>query len=150
MDSTTIVMSKTVLDAIIELRRAAARAAVATFTGDISGRQVAILREIRESDSISQVNLARATASDPSLVVRLLDNLEKRGFVKRQRSKVDRREMAVSLTPRGLEVLGPLDDALARLTSAAENDLTAKERATFVALAAKIARSLTTVAANSF
>lgn len=39
----------TVVEAIIELRRAAARAAAATFTGDISGRQAAVLREIRAS-----------------------------------------------------------------------------------------------------
>lgn len=141
-------MSTTVLDAIIDLRRAAARAAAATFSGDISGRQAAILREIRASGPVSQVSLARATASDPSFVVRLLDDLEKRGLVSRHRSKTDRREMAVSLTPLGRKALGPLDAAHARLASATEGELTVEERSVFIALAAKIGRSLAVVAAG--
>jgi len=139
----------TVVEAIIELRRAAARAAAATFTGDISGRQAAVLREIRASGPVSQVSLARATASDPSFVVRLLDDLESRGLVSRRRSMTDRREMAVALTPRGRRALGPVDVAHARLARATEGDLTAEERAAFVALAAKIGRSLAAVAASA-
>ncbi|MDP1822608.1 MAG: MarR family transcriptional regulator [Archangium sp.] len=136
-------MSTIVLDAIAQLRRSVARAAATAFPEVGSGRQAAILRELRSSGPISQVSLARATASDPSFMVRLLDDLEERGLVRRSRSKADRREMAVGLTPKGRKALGPLDAALERLGEATEAGLTARERAVFVTLAGKIGRSLT-------
>ena len=137
-------MSTNVLDVIIQLRRAVARAAALTFTGDISGRQAAILREIGACGPVTQVGLARATASDPSALVRTLDDFEKREFVERHRSELDRREMLVSLTAKGRKVLGPLDVAHKRLADATEAALSGDERRAFVALAEKIRSSLTT------
>ncbi len=137
-------MSMNVLDAIVQLRRAVARMAALTFTGDISGRQAAILREIGSCGPVTQVGLARATASDPSALVRILDDLEKREFVERRRSESDRREMMVSLTAKGRKILGPLDVAHRRLADATATALTADERRVFVALAEKIRSSLTT------
>ncbi len=139
-------MSMELLSAIIELRRGLARAFSATFTGDISGRQAGLLREIRATPCTSQASLARATANDPSFVVRMLDQLERRGLVLRKQSQTDRREREVSLTPAGLAALEPLDaafDALAAATSAA---LSQREQAQFVALAGKITDSLVQVA----
>lgn len=149
MATTMMDMSTNVLDAIIELRRAASRAAAATFTGDVSSRQVVILRELRSSGPLSQVGLARATASDPSFIVRLLDDLEKRGLVSRQRSEADRREMVVALTPQGRKALKPLDSALRSLADAAGSELSAEEREIFIALAAKIGRSLMAIATGA-
>jgi DNA-binding MarR family transcriptional regulator len=144
MDVTMMDMSTTVLDAIIQLRRAVARVATLTFTGDISGRQAAILREIGSCGPVTQVGLARATASDPSALVRILDDLAKREFVERHRSETDRREMLVSLTAKGRKVLGPLSIAHKRLADATAAGLTGDERRVFVALAEKIRSSLTT------
>jgi DNA-binding MarR family transcriptional regulator len=137
-----MVMSTNVLDAIIQLRRAVARAAALTFSGDISGRQAAILREIGVCGPVTQVGLARATASDPSALVRILDDFEKREFVERRRSESDRREMLVSLTAKGRKVLGPLDVAHKRLADATASALTGEERRLFVALAEKVRSSL--------
>ena len=142
MAITIMDMATNVLDAIIQLRRAVARAAAVTFTGDISGRQAAILREIRTCGPISQVGLARATASDPSALVRILDDFEKRELVERQRSHSDRREMMVSLTHQGRKALGPLDVAHRRLAAAIAGPLSAEERRVFTALADKIRSSL--------
>jgi DNA-binding MarR family transcriptional regulator len=144
MDVTMMDMSTNVLDAIVQLRRAVARVATQTYTGDISGRQAAILREIGSCGRVTQVGLARATASDPSALVRILDDLEKREFVERHRSETDRREMLVSLTAKGRKVLGPLSVAHKRLADATAVALTGDERRVFVALAEKIRSSLTT------
>ncbi|MEO7995611.1 MAG: MarR family transcriptional regulator, partial [bacterium] len=122
-------MSTTLLDTIVTLKRTLARAAFAAFSGEVSARQTAVLREIRAAGPVSQVCLARATASDPSFIVRTLDDLEKRGLVTRQRSTTDRRERVVDLTPQGLEALGPLDVAYNRLADAVDQSLTTKERA---------------------
>jgi DNA-binding MarR family transcriptional regulator len=137
-------MSTNVLDAIIQLRRAVARVATLTFTGDISGRQASILRELGACGPVTQVVLARATASDPSAMVRILDDLEKRELVERRRSEADRREMMVSLTGKGRKALGPLDTAHKRLADATAAALTGDEKRVFVALAEKIRSSLTT------
>ncbi|MCG3136065.1 MAG: Transcriptional regulator SlyA [Planctomycetes bacterium] len=139
-------MSTDVERAVAELRRALARAAFATFTGDVTRRQANVLRELRASGPMSQVRLARATGSEQSSVVRALDDLEKNGLVERHRGKTDRRKKIVSLTPKGRAALGPLDGAHRRLARAAEADLNAEERAQFVALSAKIVRSLDAVA----
>jgi DNA-binding MarR family transcriptional regulator len=137
-------MSTNVLDAIIQLRRAVARMAALTFTADISGRQAGILRELGACGPVTQVGLARATACDPSAMVRILDDFEKREFVERRRSESDRREMLVSLTAKGRKLLGPLDVAHKRLADATAAALTGDERRVFVALAEKIRSSLTT------
>ena len=138
-------MSTNVLDAIIQLRRALARAFAVTFTGNISGRQSVILREIGTCGQVSQVALARATASDPSALVRLLDDLEQREFVERRRSETDRREMMVSLTSHGRKALKPLDAAHKRLADSAAEALTLDERRVFMTLAGKIQSCLTTL-----
>lgn len=143
---TIMAMSASMLEAIIQLRRALARAAAATFTGEISGREAAILRELRSSGPVAQVHLAHATASDPSAIVRSLDHLQRSGLLARHRSQTDRREMAVTLTPSGRKALGPLDVAHARLAEAMGKGLSSDERTVFIALAEKITRSLATVA----
>jgi DNA-binding MarR family transcriptional regulator len=135
-------MATIVLDAVIELRRALSRAAATLFSGEISTRQAAMLRELRASGPLSQVALARATASDPAFVVRLLDDLEERGLVNRSRSETDRRQMVVSLTADGRHALRPLDAVFGQLEHAAGGALTREERATFVALTRKVTRSL--------
>jgi DNA-binding MarR family transcriptional regulator len=145
MASTMMDMSTNVLGAIVQLRRALARAFAVTFTGDISGRQSVLLREIGTCGQVSQVALARATASDPSAVVRLLDELEARELVERRRSETDRREMMVSLTSHGRKALRPLDVLHKRLADAAAEALTVEERRVFVTLAEKIQSCLTTL-----
>lgn len=131
-----------VLEAIIQLRRALSRTAAAIFTDDISARQSVIMREIGACGSVSQVALARATAIDPSALVRLLDELTSRGMVERHRSEADRREMVVSLTAQGHKALKPLEAAHKRLADATAGALTLEERRIFVTLAAKIQTSL--------
>ncbi|MCA9641576.1 MAG: MarR family transcriptional regulator [Polyangiaceae bacterium] len=139
-------MSMDMLTAIIELRRGLVRAFSATFSGEISARQAGLLREIRATPGTSQAALARATVNDPSFVVRMLDQLERRGLVTRKQSATDRREREISLTKAGLKALGPLDatfDALAATTSKA---LSKSEQAQFIALASKITDALGQVA----
>jgi DNA-binding MarR family transcriptional regulator len=135
-------MSLDCLDAIIQLRRSLVRAAGAVFDGHLTPRQVALLRELRAAGPLTQVCLARATANDPSTIVRLLDDLEERGFVRRRRSETDRRAMTVSLTASGRKALGPLDESWRRLAHAAAGGLTAEERRVFVGLAHRIVGSL--------
>ncbi|MDI7274774.1 MAG: MarR family transcriptional regulator [Anaerolineae bacterium] len=67
----------------------------------ISGRQLAALRRLHEAGPVpvgqigAHLYLAESTTSE------LVDGLEDRGLVKRERSREDNRVAMVSLTPRG-------------------------------------------------
>jgi DNA-binding MarR family transcriptional regulator len=56
----------------------------------------------------------RMISHDPDMT-RLLDRLEKRGLITRERQKDDRRVVKTHITPEGLEVLKPLDYPLREL-----------------------------------
>jgi DNA-binding MarR family transcriptional regulator len=131
-----------VLDVIIRLSRAYRRAISHTFNEVTTARQASVLREIRAAETLSQVALARATTVDPSLLVRVLDDLEGRGLISRQRCAGNRREMAVSLTPQGHAELQEIDATFERLAKGASSELTITEKRSFIALAEKLLGSL--------
>jgi DNA-binding MarR family transcriptional regulator len=136
-------MSIDVVDAVRSLRRSLARAAAAAFrdTG-VGPKQFAVLHELRRVGSASQVQLARATASDPAAMMRAIDALERRGWVLRSSAGDDRRCKLVSLTPSGRRALGELDVAYKALRSLANGALSSNERRQFCAMAAKLATGL--------
>ncbi len=139
-------MSTNIIDAIVSLRRALVRAAHTTFPDDVSGRQASLMRELRSSGPLPQIALARATATDPSLIVRLLDDLERRDWVRRDRSTTDRRQRTVTLTPAGLAALQPLDACFVQLDTAAREALGPSEAETFIRLARSITGAFDTLA----
>src|SRR5207249_7479717 len=49
------------------------------------------------------------------LITRLLDRLEKQGWITRERQKDDRRVVKARMTARGLELLKPLDQPMRNL-----------------------------------
>jgi DNA-binding MarR family transcriptional regulator len=93
-----------------------------------------VLVVLDERPGVSQAELAEALGADPSTMVRMLDQLEKRRWVKREPSPVDRRSTLPVLTAAGRAIL---DEALPlviesdrRIASA----LTAPERETLLDL----------------
>ncbi len=63
------------------------------------------LRKINESDRISQVELAQAIDKDTASLTRILDILEKRGWVLRLKNEGDRRRFDLALTSEGDRVV---------------------------------------------
>jgi DNA-binding MarR family transcriptional regulator len=136
------------LDSMRALRRGLSRAAAAVFseTG-VGPKQVQILREIRSARGVSQVELSRATTTDPAGMMRALDALERRGWVERSECEDDRRRKLVSLTADGQRAMAELDVTYESLRKLANGALSSAERQQFCALAAKLAVTLEAAAA---
>jgi len=82
----------------------------------LSPTQYNVLRILRgagrEGRSCKEIG-DRLVARDPD-ITRLMDRLEKRGLVRRERSTEDRRIVTHSLTEDGLELVGRLDQPIER------------------------------------
>jgi DNA-binding MarR family transcriptional regulator len=75
----------------------------------LSGRQYMVLAVLSSDAPPSQLDLAGLCGLLPAQVVPVLDDMERRGFVARQRSETDRRRSVVNLTDKGREILEQAD-----------------------------------------
>ncbi len=102
---------------------------------------IGILRLISVEPGLSQQTLAGRLGVGPSRVVVLIDDLEKKDLVARERSARDRRNYELRLTDAGRDVMSRMRE----IGAAHENDLvaalSADERITLAALLTKIATS---------
>lgn len=93
-----------------------------------------VLATLDEFGPAAQAEIGRRVALDPSDMVDLLNDLEGRGFVRREQDSADRRRNIVTLTAAGSQALERFDGAI----SAAEDQLLASfsgsERATLLRL----------------
>jgi DNA-binding MarR family transcriptional regulator len=64
---------------------------------------------IAANPGCSQSDIARHIGTDKSIVVAIVDDLERRGLAERQRSTEDRRRNALTLTPAGHELMAEMD-----------------------------------------
>src|SRR6476661_2097963 len=76
----------------------------------LSGRQYMILAVLSTDAPPSQLELAALCGLLPAQVVPVLDELERRGFVARQRSETDRRRSVVRVTKAGEKLLAKADE----------------------------------------
>ncbi|MFL6550887.1 MAG: MarR family winged helix-turn-helix transcriptional regulator, partial [Povalibacter sp.] len=77
-------------------------AQAAAFAGhDLSFAQWLVLLKLKEGAAITASDLCRQMRHDNGALTRLLDQLEERGFLERQRSEEDRRVVRLDLTTAG-------------------------------------------------
>jgi DNA-binding MarR family transcriptional regulator len=80
----------------------------------LTGTQYNVLRILRgaEPEGLPCRGIAdRMITHDPD-ITRLLDRMEKRGLITRERQKDDRRVVKTRITPHGLALLRPLDQPM--------------------------------------
>lgn len=96
----------------------------------ITSPQLLCLMNVVESGELTVASIAKRVYLSPSTVVGILDRLEEKGLIERNRSKTDRRVVHVSATKTGIEFSknapSPLQDTLAQAMS----ELTELEQAT--------------------
>lgn len=85
-----------------------------TRTAELTGTQYNVLRILRGAgpEGLACRGIGdRMITHDPD-ITRLLDRMEKRGLIARERQEDDRRVVKARITPRGLALLKPLDQPM--------------------------------------
>jgi DNA-binding MarR family transcriptional regulator len=106
---------------------------------DLSPGRFATLMLIGRNPGISQTTLAAANGRDKSTLTPILEDLEKRGFVKREKMKSDRRSYQLTLTESGNRKLQELTACAKRHDENLDRIVGPKDRAKFLKILQKIA-----------
>lgn len=78
----------------------------------ITGPQLGCLTAIKENGPLTTTKLAQAVYLSPSTIVGIVDRLEEKNLVTRQRSSKDRRKVQIHLTGTGEQLLDKAPSAL--------------------------------------
>ncbi len=98
-----------------------------------------LLAVLDEGARETQATIADALGYDPSYLVGLLDELEKRALIERNRDPADRRRHIVRLTPAGKKTLAKLRALYARFNEEFFAPLSDEERSTLHELLYRLA-----------
>jgi DNA-binding MarR family transcriptional regulator len=105
----------------------------------ISPPHFGILRWIHANEGKNQRELSSHLGVVPSRLVVLLDELETKGLVARERSAQDRRSQQLQLTRKGSQLLEKVERIATAHDADLGSSLTAPERETLIELCAKLA-----------
>jgi DNA-binding MarR family transcriptional regulator len=95
----------------------------------LTGPQMLCLREIAEQGSLTTGSLALAIALSPATLTGILDRLEVRGLVSRERRPEDKRRVLVSLTALGRQMSQELPSPMQERFSDLLQELSSEEQA---------------------
>ncbi|MFI6522271.1 MarR family winged helix-turn-helix transcriptional regulator [Spirillospora sp. NPDC050679] len=110
----------------------------------IETRHFGVLAALDRHGPVSQRELSALLDLDKSAMVRIMDELERRGLAVRNRSAHDRRAYAVELTPQGREAARASAEAAARAAARLFGGLSPDDRGRLVAaLSGIISRAAT-------
>ncbi|MFH8346887.1 MarR family winged helix-turn-helix transcriptional regulator [Streptomyces sp. NPDC018045] len=103
-------------------------------------RHYAVLRYLATTEGALQRELSERLGYDPSAIVGLVDDLERKELVERRPAPGDRRSRVVALTRAGEAFLRDADDASRQVTDQLAGPLSPRERETLHDLLLRIAR----------
>jgi DNA-binding MarR family transcriptional regulator len=109
---------------------------------ELSFVQWLTLMKLREGDVATASDLCKAMHYDNGSVTRLLDQLEERGLLRRERSKTDRRVIMLKLTPGGEKKIAELIPVVVDSLNATLGDFSKAEFAQLTKLLNKLIASL--------
>src|SRR5690606_9908580 len=93
----------------------------------ISAKQFTVLSLIANNHGIAQVDIANALMTDRATMMAIVDRLEARGLITRERSLVDRRRQHLILTAKGMEALAHARRAVKRSEQKLTRNLSPEE-----------------------
>jgi len=134
------------LDTFIKLVRAAnslrARLVPALSDAHLTETQFGVLEVLFHLGPLCQRDIGEKLLTSGGNVTLVVDNLEKRGLVRRIRETADRRYVAVHLTPAGRRLIARVFPGHAARVTEALGALTASEQDALAALCRKLGLSL--------
>jgi DNA-binding MarR family transcriptional regulator len=112
------------------------RVAAAVEPAGITLQQFNVLRILRGAGDggTATLDVAERMVEQTPGITRLLDRLEAKGFVRRQRCPLDRRQNLCWITPRGTALLEQLDEPSLRASEACMGNLSRADQATLLRL----------------
>jgi MarR family transcriptional regulator for hemolysin len=100
------------------------------------------LRHLWESDGLAQVELSRRIGIETASSTAVIDQLEKRGLIRRRRDPSDRRRIIVTVTPAGRTLERPLTECAIAVNMRARHGLSKAEVAVLFHAVGKIIGNL--------
>lgn len=106
----------------------------------LTPKQFVAMEFISKNPCNSQKYIAENIGTAPAVMVGILDDLSKRGLLKRERSPHDRREYYVQLTPKGMSMLAEIRRLAFKVEDLYQKKtgMTEEERATILPILRKI------------
>lgn len=108
--------------------------------GGLTHGQFAVLEALLHLGPLNQCDLARKLLRSGGNLTVVIDNLEKRRLVRRERQEDDRRKVIVSLTPSGRRLIARIFPQHAAAITAEMGRLSPEEQETLRALCRKLGR----------
>ncbi len=105
---------------------------------DATIAQLSVLRTLEEFGPMRASDLARETGLTASSITGQLDRLEAEGYVERRRSREDRREVTVHLTPPALSMLREAHERIEAEVAQLFSNLSDEELETIESIIAKL------------
>ena len=102
----------------------------------------------RMGGSVTQQQIADCICKDKVSMVRIIDYLSKKGFVKRKKNKEDRREYFIELTEKAQKALPDIKTALKEVNQATFQNLTNQEIEKFYQILEKMVSNLEALPAD--
>lgn len=105
---------------------------------DLNFMQWIVLTKLREGSARTAGDLCKRMHYDTGAVTRLLDTLEERGYLRRERSRQDRRVVELEITQAGIDKLVELTPLVVGKLNEALEEFSAAEFAEFTRLIDKL------------
>jgi DNA-binding MarR family transcriptional regulator len=134
-------------EAVVSILRTAAllqrQLALVVERGGVSLQQYNVLRILRGAgeEGLPTLAIRDRMIEEAAGITRLLDKLERGGYVVRERCTPDRRQVLCRITPAGTAVLAKLDQPVNALNDAALSTLGAPDQARLIELLAAVRAS---------
>lgn len=109
---------------------------------DITGEQFLVLDTLWDDGVQSQQEIADKIKKDKNSVTKLIDALEKKGFVQRTAFEQDRRQNLIHVTETGLRIKDAVTDVAMKGTNAIIKDIPNEELYTFLRVLTKMSDNM--------
>ena len=133
------------LDTFIKLSRAAdtlGSVAAAYAESGLTSSQFGTLETLYHLGPMCQTEIGKKILRSSGNITLVIDNLEKRGLVRREREEGDRRRVSVQLTPEGRTLIARVFPEHVTLITSALSALTPEEQAELGRLCKKLGRAV--------